>query len=107
MNELDQEILGMDTKFTEFTLGREMKPMSEGIHIFQLVDVKETVGGSGHPNMSFTCECCEDSQWNGQKVWMNVSLSPQARWKLEEFLNALGAPESGRRIGILKRWPPA
>lgn len=35
----------------------------------------------------------QDEEYEGRKVWLNVSLKPQARWKLQEVLEAITQKE--------------
>lgn len=52
---------------------------------------------SGFP--SINCQCVVDdpkqTDHNGKMFFSNLSLSPNARWKVDEALDALGAPEDG------------
>lgn len=63
--------------------------------IIQKVELKD--GASGFPYLS--CECSIDDpkfkEYSGRTFYTNLSLSPQARWKLDEAFDALGAPEEG------------
>lgn len=90
----------MDATFTPFSLKRENKDLPEGVHAFVITDVQEKVGGSGFPYIALTLECTENAEWQGKKVWTNISLSPQARFKVDEFLDAVGAPENGNATAM-------
>lgn len=64
-------------------------------------DLKD--GPTGYPYISLECVIDNAAKkktdkaaiWNGRTVYTNLSLSPQARWKMEEALDAIGAPEEG------------
>lgn len=84
-----------EKNFSLFSLSRTSGVMPEGIHAFRIIDVNEREGASGFPYISITLECEEGGEYDGQRIWHNVSLAPQARWKLEEFLDAVQAPEEG------------
>lgn len=85
--------------FTSFDLTRVSQPIPEGVHLVKLTDVQEKMGGSGFPYLLFTAEAMEDQPWNGQKVWITVSLAPQAAFFREKFLDAVDAPTSGKASG--------
>jgi hypothetical protein len=64
--------------------------------VIRKVDLND--GASGYPYMA--CECSIDDKKypdeSGSVFYANLSLSPKAKWKMEEALNALGAPTEGR-----------
>lgn len=68
-------------------------PVTEGIHAFKIVSGEEAEGPKG-PYWKFNCTCLTPGE-EGKNVFTIVSLSPQARWRLEIFLDAVGAPSSG------------
>ena len=70
----------------------------EGVHRFQVVDFEEKIGPAA-PYWSYTLEVQEDSPFDGQSVWANISLSAKARWKLEEFLDAMQIQEGMKLSG--------
>ena len=63
--------------------------------IIRKVEVKP--GASGHPYLNLECGIDDKrhSDWSGKTFFANLSLSPQAKWKMEEALDALGVPEDG------------
>lgn len=69
----------------------------EGVYrcVIRKVDLKD--GPSNYQYMS--CECGIDDKtqpvYSGRTFYANLSLSPKATWKMEEALDALGAPEEG------------
>lgn len=83
----------------QIDLGRKDTLIPQGLYPFRIIEFEVRQGGSGFPYISYTMELVAESKelqdWEGQRIWMNVSLSPQARWKLDEFLDAVGAPEKG------------
>jgi len=68
--------------------------INEGLHLFTIVDTYEGEGGAG-PYWSFTCASATPGE-EGKTTRLILSLSPQSRWKLELFLDAVGAPEKGK-----------
>lgn len=86
------------TPHTSIDLTRTAGPIPEGVHRFRVVACEEKEGPSG-PYWNLTCEVVGEQQYEGQRVWHTVSLVPAARWKLEEFLDAINAPESGAMDG--------
>lgn len=80
-----------DLKSVEINTNRgSMLP--EGIQTFLVIDGEIRQGAAG-PYLNFTCKATggEDG-WEGQRVWVIVSLAPQARWKMDEWLDAHGVP---------------
>ncbi len=72
--------------------------ISDGIHTFRLTEFSEQMGGSGHPYWRYNMVCV-DKEDKDQSVTLFVSLSPAARFKQEEFLDAVGAPDEGQGYG--------
>ena len=68
-------------------------PVTEGIHSFKISSGEEAEGPKG-PYWKFTLTCLSTGE-EGKSVFFIVSLSPQARWRLEIFLDAIGAPPTG------------
>jgi hypothetical protein len=71
----------------------------EGIHRLRVTDFEEKLGGSGYPYWAFTCIIDEGSDWDEAMIWHNVSLSPQARFKMDEWLDSFGIPEGQNKHG--------
>jgi hypothetical protein len=69
-------------------------PVAEGIHLFKVIDVEEGEGAAG-PYWKFNLACQSESE-AGKTVPLFLSLGDKSRWKLEGFLDAVGAPQSGR-----------
>jgi hypothetical protein len=72
----------------------------EGMHVFVITDVDVTMPDSGHPNWKFTLELREGQPTDGQTMLYNVSHSPAARWKAEEFLDATKAPDGNQDVSM-------
>lgn len=83
---------------TPVDLTRTAGEVSEGVHTVRIIDWEQREGNAG-PYWNYTLEVQEDSVDNGKRLWHIVSLSPAARWRLEEFLDAVGAPRSGQAFG--------
>jgi hypothetical protein len=69
------------------------QPVAEGIHAFKIASGEEGEGPKG-PYWKFQLACLTPGE-EGKTVFFIVSLSPQARWRLELFLDAVGAPGKG------------
>lgn len=69
------------------------QPITEGVHPFTIVGFNEAEGDKG-PYWAFTMRCDTPSE-DGKTLMHYVSLTPQARWRLEIFLDAVKAPASG------------
>lgn len=81
---------------TQIDLERKNSICSEGVHTFKITKSEEKgPGASGFPYWNFSLQCVDEGPDKGQMVWAVVSLAPQARFKLDQFLDAVGAPESG------------
>lgn len=69
----------------------------EGVYrcVIRKVDLND--GPTGYQYMA--CECGIDDKtqpiYSGRTFYANLSLSPKAAWKMEEALDALGAPTDG------------
>ena len=71
--------------------------LPEGLYRFRCTgcDVSPEEGPSGYHYLSLVLnvEDPEQPDFTGRVVYYIASLSPKARWKMEELLNASGAPE--------------
>lgn len=80
---------------TEIDLERTAnEPISEGLHTLKILAGEEGEGEKG-PYWNFTVGCTDEGEHN-KTTRMFVSLSTQARWRLEIFLDAIGAPRKGK-----------
>jgi len=68
-------------------------PVTEGIHTFEIISADEGEGAKG-AYWKFTLSCQTPGE-EGKNVIFIASLSPQARWRLELFLDAVRAPAKG------------
>lgn len=68
-------------------------PISEGVHLFKIIAGDEEEGPKG-PYWRFSLQCMDASD-AGKTTQLIVSLTQQARWRLEIFLDAVGAPAKG------------
>lgn len=67
--------------------------LSEGVHRARVVDWDEKMGGSGFPYWAFTLEIQEGQPWDGTRLYTNISHSPKARFKMDEWLDAFRQAE--------------
>lgn len=67
----------------------------EGIYLLRVSDVqvKPTQNKPENKNLNFEYTIVEPEDWAGWKVWDNVSLTPQARWRLQQVLEAITGEE--------------
>lgn len=72
------------------------EPIAEGIHPFTVQSFEEgkKEEEGSHPYIILTCACNSPAE-EGKTARLFLSLSPNARWRLEDFLNAINAPEEG------------
>ena len=68
-------------------------PVTEGIHTFEIVSGEEGEGAKG-AYWKFTLSCLDPDE-EGKNTSLILSLSPQSRWRLELFLDAVHAPTKG------------
>lgn len=69
-------------------------PVTEGIHPFKVISFEEGEGDKG-PYWLFHCQCLTPGEETKNTVRLFCSLTPQSRWRLELFLDAVGAPKTG------------
>ena len=69
-------------------------PLPEGVHLFQITDGSEGEGAKG-PYWKFDTTCLTVGEEGKAPKPLYISLAPQSRWKLEIFLDAVGAPSTG------------
>lgn len=75
---------------------RTSGPVSEGVHLFEIVKGEQKTAQSGNDYIAWSLMVKEGSADDGKMVWHNTSLTPQSRWVLEQFLDAVEAPSTGR-----------
>lgn len=71
--------------------------LPEGIHVFKVIDFEEKMGGSGYPYWAFTAEV-QGGDWEGQTCWINISHSPGARFRVDQWLDAFKVPEDAGEV---------
>ena len=77
---------------------RQIKQCREGLlpnGVYRLIieHVEEKDGPSGHPYWNFRLRPIVQGQKSGVAVWDKVSLSPEARFRVENLLNAMEIDE--------------
>lgn len=77
-------------------LDRNSGIVSLGTKLFKVVETKTADGPSGFPNVTVVCEVQDQGEDKGKRVWHNLSLNPTARFKVDEFLDAIGAAKKGQ-----------
>jgi hypothetical protein len=83
---------------TTVDLGRKNSVLSEGVHHLRIKKCEEKQGPKG-PYWNFLMECTDPGPDLGVGVFTIVSLAPDARWKLDQFLDGVGAPDKGTVVG--------
>jgi hypothetical protein len=69
-------------------------PMSIGTHLAVVQYRGTSDGPSGFPFITVRLECLDEDEL-GNEALDRISLSPAARFRLDNFLDAIGAPRSG------------
>lgn len=82
---------------TQIDLKRNSGLPSLGMHTFKLIRFSEEEGTNG-PYWRFICQV-QDGPDQGKEVMLSLSHSQAARWKMDEFLDAVEAPEKGAASG--------
>lgn len=71
-------------------------PVASGTHLVKIVNVEKKTSQNGeYLNWRLEIIGAGDPDL-GKALWHMTSLLPQARFKLDQFLDALGAPMTGR-----------
>lgn len=74
--------------------------VSVGTHIFKIVDFKENMGPSGFPYWGYTVICVDaKGEDRNKEGFLTVSHSPGARFRMDEFLDAMLVPKTGSSKG--------
>ena len=79
---------------TTIDLIRNSGMPSEGQHVFKVIRASEEEGAAG-PYWRYAIQV-QDGDEKGREMLLQLSLSPQARWKLDAFLDAVKAPRKGK-----------
>lgn len=86
--------------FTGVEAGTGGRLLPERQYNFEVEDVSEEEGeSSGEPYLKMTLAVTE-GDYEGTKAWDNMSLQPQALWKLRGFLEAAGCPTEDGKMNI-------
>jgi len=80
----------------DFDLTRQSGAPTVGVHTFRVDRVQEKEGDSGYAYFGLSCVCQDQGEDQGKEVYHILSLSPAARFKMDEFLDAIGAPKKGK-----------
>lgn len=78
---------------TQIDLTRNSGLPSEGQHVFKIIRCSEEIGGAG-PYWRYVLQV-QGGDEAGREMLLQLSLSPQARWKMDSFLDAVLAPGKG------------
>ena len=82
---------------TELDLSRTSGLISEGTHLFKITGGKEQASKtSGEPMWVLECTCQDAGEDQGKKMSLFLSLTPQARFKIDQLLDAIEAPKQGK-----------
>lgn len=82
---------------TDIDLSRTSGLVTLGTHTFQVTErSSEEMGDSGFPYWRLICKVISVGDDQGKEVMHQISLSPQARFKVDEFLDGIGAPKKGK-----------
>lgn len=82
---------------TTINLSRSTGLVSMGVHTFRVarISLSHEPGDSGYHFFFVNCECTDSGEDRGKEALLILSLSPKARFKLDEFLDAIEAPKDG------------
>lgn len=70
--------------------------ISKGVHNFKIKKSEEKLGkDSKEPYWNFQLECTDKGPDEGLVIFLMISLTAAARFKLDQFLDAIGAPGEG------------
>lgn len=70
------------------------RKIADGIKRVKIISVDEKYGPSGYPYLTFQLEVSRGPE-RGLTFSDRLSLSPQARFRVNQFLDAIAAPETG------------
>lgn len=83
-----------EMEVSDISFTRENDPPSVGMHRLKIVSIAQAMGGSGFPYLLVRYAVVGTAE-EGRQVQDRVSLSPQARFRVDQWLDAVGAPKSG------------
>jgi hypothetical protein len=82
---------------TELDLDRTSGFITEGTHLFRIEGSKEQGSkSSGIATWYFDCICQDAGEDRGKKFSLILSLAPAARFKVDQFFDALEMPRQGK-----------
>jgi hypothetical protein len=82
---------------TSIDLSRTSGLVDLGTHTFLVTDrSSEEMGPSGDPVWRVICKVVSPGDNLGKEVMHNISLGAKSRWKMDEFLDGIGAPKKGK-----------
>jgi len=82
---------------TQVDLSRTSGLIDLGTHTFQITErSKEEMGPSGEPYWQVICKVISPGENQGRELMHSVSLGQPSRWKMDEFLDGIGAPKRGK-----------
>ena len=71
---------------------------SQGLHLFKITAFDEIQGNGDYPSWQYKLVCQDAGKEQGKSMLLFLSLNPNARFKIEEFLNAVEAPNKHAQI---------
>jgi hypothetical protein len=75
---------------------RKNSLVSKGVHTFKITKSEEKIGKeSKEPYWNFVLTCQDKGPDEGVGLFLMISLSAAARFKVDQFLDAIGAPAEG------------
>ena len=75
----------------------EKKPVAIGLHTVVLEDVERRKSSNGNPMFLLRLRVIGDNDPDrGEALWTNLVLVDSARWKIDEFLDAIAVPRHGK-----------
>lgn len=80
---------------TSIELRRTTGLVSLGTHSFKVSPKSEEDQGDAGPYWRVIAEVISPGDDQGKEVMHSLSLSPKARFKMDEFLDGIGAPKKG------------
>lgn len=69
--------------------------LPNGVYRIVVEDAQEKTGPSGHPYVNLKIKAIVKGKQSSMPIFEVLSTAPEARFRVEQFLDAVGAPESG------------
>lgn len=69
--------------------------LPNGVYRIVIEDAQEKTGPSGHPYVNLKIRAIVKGKQSSMPIFEVISTAPEARFRVEQFLDAVGAPESG------------